>query len=270
MAPEGPVDYRFLLANERTFLAYVRTALALQVAGLGVLQFLTQARGGLRVGLGVLLVGIGSYVALTGYLRFRDNERSIRAGAEMHTARSTTFLAAGVVAIPLVAALLLTLLGTLRCLTPRPVGLRVDRRGRLAVAAAKMFVVSVPRPASGPPGSGPRARPACTDRSSRPHSSPNRTPNRRDAADRPAALASASGAVQIAGQLGIPASDGPRGAGAVPDQPPQLHRPRHWRTHSPLRTSASRFADPRRRHQVRQHPRRRRAPVRGTTAGRAL
>ena len=59
MAPEGPVDYRFLLANERTFLAYVRTALALQVAGLGVLQFLTQARDGLRVGLGVLLVGSG-------------------------------------------------------------------------------------------------------------------------------------------------------------------------------------------------------------------
>lgn len=110
MAPEGPVDYRFLLANERTFLAYVRTALALQVAGLGVLQFLTQARGGLRIVLGVLLVGIGSYVALTGYLRFRDNERSIRAGAEMHTARSTTLVAVGVVAIPLVAALLLTLL----------------------------------------------------------------------------------------------------------------------------------------------------------------
>jgi uncharacterized membrane protein YidH (DUF202 family) len=28
MSDDGPVDYRFLLANERTFLAYVRTALS--------------------------------------------------------------------------------------------------------------------------------------------------------------------------------------------------------------------------------------------------
>jgi putative membrane protein len=40
---DAPVDARFLLANERTFLAYVRTALSLQVAGLAVLQFLTEA-----------------------------------------------------------------------------------------------------------------------------------------------------------------------------------------------------------------------------------
>jgi len=48
------VDYRFLLANERTFLAYIRTALALQLAGLAVLQFLTHGHQGLRLALGVL------------------------------------------------------------------------------------------------------------------------------------------------------------------------------------------------------------------------
>ena len=32
-------DYRFSLANERTLLAWVRTALALDVAGLGVIRF---------------------------------------------------------------------------------------------------------------------------------------------------------------------------------------------------------------------------------------
>lgn len=109
-SPEEHVDYRFLLANERTFLAYVRTALSLQIAGLGVLQFLTAGSDAVRILLGVVLVAIGSYVGLVGYLRWRDNERSIRAGAEMHSARSTTPVAAAVVLVPLVAALLLALL----------------------------------------------------------------------------------------------------------------------------------------------------------------
>ena len=104
------VDYRFLLANERTFLAYIRTALSLQIAGLGVIQFLTASDDVLRMALGVLLVGIGSYVGLVGYLRWRVNEKSIRAGAEMHAARSTTPVAAAVVVVPLLAAILIAVL----------------------------------------------------------------------------------------------------------------------------------------------------------------
>lgn len=110
MHPEDHVDYRFLLANERTFLAYVRTGLALQIAGFGVLEFLTHGQAALRVGLGLVLVALGSFVGLAGYLRWRANERSIRRGAPMHATRSTPVIAVGVVAVPLVAALLLTLL----------------------------------------------------------------------------------------------------------------------------------------------------------------
>ncbi|HSE70079.1 MAG TPA: DUF202 domain-containing protein [Nocardioidaceae bacterium] len=107
---EEPTDYRFLLANERTFLAYLRTALSLQVAGLGVLQFLTQATDAMRGLLGVALVAVGSYVGLTGYLRWRENERSIRRGAQMHAARGTTPIALVVVLVPLVAAVVLAFL----------------------------------------------------------------------------------------------------------------------------------------------------------------
>jgi putative membrane protein len=103
------VDYRFLLANERTFLAYVRTALSLQVAGLGVLQFLTQGHDALRLVLGTALVVVGSYVGLTGYHRFRANERTIRAGEDMPPARATTLIAVAVVAVPLVATVLIAL-----------------------------------------------------------------------------------------------------------------------------------------------------------------
>jgi putative membrane protein len=107
--PEGPVDYRFLLANERTFLAYVRTALALQIAGLGVLQFLTQGHDAVRLTLGAVLVATGSYVGAAGYLRFRHNERAIRAGLDMPRARAGLLLTVAVAGVPLAAALLLVL-----------------------------------------------------------------------------------------------------------------------------------------------------------------
>ena len=103
------VDHRFLLANERTFLAYIRTALALQLAGLAVLQFFTQGHHVLRLVLGVLLVAVGSYVGVAGLLRYRRNDRSIREGEELHANRAASPIAAAVVIIPLAAAILLTL-----------------------------------------------------------------------------------------------------------------------------------------------------------------
>jgi putative membrane protein len=102
-------DYRFLLANERTFLAYVRTALSLQVAGLGVLQFLTHGHALVREGLGVVLVLLGSVAGLSGYLRFRGNDRAIRAGGSMTTPHSAVVVAVAVAALPLVAAVLVAL-----------------------------------------------------------------------------------------------------------------------------------------------------------------
>ena len=107
--PGEPTDYRFLLANERTYLAYVRTALALQVAGLGVLQFLTHAHSGVRYVVGLALVLVGSYLGLRGFERYRANERAIRAGAELPAATATLALTAVVVAVPLLGAVVLVI-----------------------------------------------------------------------------------------------------------------------------------------------------------------
>ena len=104
-----PTDYRFLLANERTFLAYVRTALALQVAGLGVLQFLTQGHDALRQLLGLALIALGSYVGGAGYLRTRRAEADIRAGRELSPARARAATALVVAAAPLVVGLVIAL-----------------------------------------------------------------------------------------------------------------------------------------------------------------
>ena len=106
--PPGHADYRFLLANERTFLAYVRTAVALEVAGFGILQFLTHSQDVVREGFGISMVAAGSFVGFIGYRRFQSNETTIRAGGDMPTARSPVVLALAVGALPLVAALLVT------------------------------------------------------------------------------------------------------------------------------------------------------------------
>ena len=65
-APAGDEpDYRFTLANERTFLAWVRTALALDAAGLAVLHLLpVLVLPGARELLGLALVGLGAVVAV--------------------------------------------------------------------------------------------------------------------------------------------------------------------------------------------------------------
>jgi putative membrane protein len=109
MEQPEPTDYRFLLANERTFLAWIRTALSLQVAGLGVLQFLTHGHGAVRYVLGVSLVVAGSYVGTAGYLRYYRNERAIRAGEDLTSIRSSAVVAAAVIVLPLAAAIVLAL-----------------------------------------------------------------------------------------------------------------------------------------------------------------
>lgn len=106
---EGP-DYRFVLANERTGLAYTRTALAFQIAGLGVLQFLTAAETWVRTGLGLVFVAVGSFLAAAGLVRWRSNEKAIRSEEEMTSARSLTPAALVVVFVPLAAAVALAVL----------------------------------------------------------------------------------------------------------------------------------------------------------------
>ena len=108
-APEQ-VDYRFLMANERTYLAYTRTALALQVAGLGILQFLTHAQSSVRYLLGVALVAAGSYLGVAGYRRFRSNERAMRAGHDLGPSRAAGVIAVAVAAVPLLAAAAIALI----------------------------------------------------------------------------------------------------------------------------------------------------------------
>ncbi len=73
-------DPRYTFANERTFLAWSRTALALVVAGLGVVQLLPpfpRVPWGRHV-LGVPLIVFGAVVAVTAYSEWVRCQRAMR------------------------------------------------------------------------------------------------------------------------------------------------------------------------------------------------
>jgi putative membrane protein len=74
-------DYRFSFANERTFLAWIRTALALVGGGLAVSELLPDVElpGGGRV-LGLPLIALGALIALTSLRRWEQSERAMRLG----------------------------------------------------------------------------------------------------------------------------------------------------------------------------------------------
>src|SRR3954464_795374 len=79
--PEREPDVRFSYANERTFLAWIRTALALMTAGLAITQLLPpfDVPGGRRL-IGLPLIALGVVAALASYGHWRANERAMRLG----------------------------------------------------------------------------------------------------------------------------------------------------------------------------------------------
>ncbi len=102
--PKGDldVDIRFLLANERTLLAWVRTGLTLIAGGVAVAFIAPDSTQGTIAGLGA--IGFGGALALIGYIRYQVADAAIRAGKLPATGIGSIIVVAGVVVF---AALLL-------------------------------------------------------------------------------------------------------------------------------------------------------------------
>ncbi|NUT96783.1 MAG: DUF202 domain-containing protein [Saccharothrix sp.] len=94
MLAEGETpDYRFSLANERTFLAWIRTALALVGAGLAVDQFLPDLHAPLRTAVALTAVGLGTACALRAVHHWVRCERAMRRGEPLPVTRFPALLA---------------------------------------------------------------------------------------------------------------------------------------------------------------------------------
>lgn len=72
------VDARFILANERTLLAWVRTALTILAGGVAFAHFNDRTNSVLIIG--ILIVCFGAFTALAALQRFNAAEAAIREG----------------------------------------------------------------------------------------------------------------------------------------------------------------------------------------------
>lgn len=101
-------DPRFSLANERTFLAWVRTSLGMIALGVGVATFVstTETRG-FSIVIAIFLVVLGGAMASISWLRWLNVERAMRAGHGIPPSRMAPYLAIGIAALAVLSILVI-------------------------------------------------------------------------------------------------------------------------------------------------------------------
>lgn len=100
-------DYRFTYANERTFLAWVRTSVALIGVGVAAVQFLPplQVPAGRRV-VGTAFIVLGGVICVVARRQWSANERAMRTGSALPPSRLVPVVTAGVVLLAILVAAL--------------------------------------------------------------------------------------------------------------------------------------------------------------------
>ncbi len=104
---ESEPDVRFTYANERTFLAWNRTALALIATGVAATQLLPEFHidGGRRI-LGIPLIALGALVAFTSFRQWRLNELAMRRRQPLPRSHMSMILSVGIAVIAVIAIVL--------------------------------------------------------------------------------------------------------------------------------------------------------------------
>ncbi|HEX9994036.1 MAG TPA: DUF202 domain-containing protein [Acidimicrobiales bacterium] len=104
-------DPRFSFANERTFLAWCRTALALMTAGLAIAQLLPAfgVPGDRRL-IGLPLIAGGAVLSAGSFFQWARNERAMRLGQDLPRSLLLPTVAL-VIAVTAAIALVLVVVG---------------------------------------------------------------------------------------------------------------------------------------------------------------
>jgi putative membrane protein len=92
-------DPRFSFANERTFLAWIRTGLALLVVGVALEGLAVPASDGARLILVVTVVLLGAVSSAGAYLRWARAERALRQSRPLPSPTLAPLLGFGLVVV---------------------------------------------------------------------------------------------------------------------------------------------------------------------------
>jgi putative membrane protein len=98
-------DARFTLANERTFLAWIRTGLALLAGGVALEALDLPLQPGLRFAAAVLLLALGLLVPGLAWFGWGTTERALRRGDPLPASRIAPVLAVGATVVAALALL---------------------------------------------------------------------------------------------------------------------------------------------------------------------
>jgi putative membrane protein len=100
-------DPRFTLANERTFLAWTRTALGLLVTGLAVAELLDSEPRAARLMIGVPLILMAGVIGVMSYPRWRTLERALRLSRPLPYASAAAPLGIAIALVAVAAVVVL-------------------------------------------------------------------------------------------------------------------------------------------------------------------
>lgn len=104
LSEERVLDARFTYANERTFLAWNRTALALIAGGLAIAQLLDFRFAAARAVAAVPLLVLGAALSVASYRRWIACERAMHAGLPLPPSELPRTLVIGLIVVAFGAA----------------------------------------------------------------------------------------------------------------------------------------------------------------------
>jgi len=99
-------DYRFTLANERTFLAWIRTSLGTLAAGVALHELFPPLGGfGAKTAISLSFAILSFVLAIGAYFHWRSTQRAIRRGAPLRGTAMVTTVTSALALVALLACM---------------------------------------------------------------------------------------------------------------------------------------------------------------------